>query len=138
MKKRFTQRISLAKRDFWETYISFVTGDTTYFTRADRVSAVIGIMAIFFAVLSGHSVAFAGPIETLGDVADDLTNSFKGIASKVALAGLGACIIWFFLCTNDEDAKRPLKWGKRIILAYIVFMLLDAIIEFIDEKAGSF
>lgn len=141
MKERIKRRIALAKAEFRETYFSLMTGDTSCITRADRISMFIGIPAIMLVLMSGQTIAFAsggGIIEDLGGTADDIMNSFRSVASKFALVALGACIIWFFMCTNDEDAKRPLKWGKRVILAYIVFMLLDAIIGFIDDKTAKY
>lgn len=138
MKNRISHRWKLLKTDIAETYVRLATGDTTCLSKADRASIVTGITAMFLCVMTGQAFAGGDIISTGGDVAQGLYDSLKGISTKVAGFALAACIVWFFLCTNDEDAKRPLKWGKRVVIAYVVFRLIFPILTFIDNKTTGF
>ena len=69
-------------------------------------------------------------------MAEKLKNSLGGQLTKFAGLALGVCVIWFLICTNEEDAKRPLKWGKRIIVGYVVFLLISTIFSSLDGLAG--
>ena len=139
MRKRIKERWNLLKTEVGVTYVRLCTEGTACLSRADRISIIAGISALFIFTMTGQVFAGGGDIiSTGGDVASDLYDSLKGIATKVAGFGLAACIIWFFLCTNEEDAKRPLRWGKRIVIAYVIFRLIFPLLNFIDNKTNGF
>lgn len=135
--RKIKKRARFLTEDLKYTYFSLAAGDTTCLSRADRLSIVIGITATVLCFMTNASFA-SGLIDEAGNVADEIFGELTKNVTKFAGLALGACIIWFFLCTSDEDAKRPLKWGKRVILAYIAFMLIHSILSFIESKAGKF
>lgn len=132
IKRRAAQLVT----DLKYTYFSLAAGDTTCLSRADGLSIAIGITATVLCFMTNASFA-GGLIDEAGNVADDIKGELVKNVTKFAGLALGACLIWFFLCTSDEDAKRPLRWGKRIILAYIAFMLIGAILSFIETRASK-
>ena len=136
MREHIRRRTNLLKAEFRDTCVRLSMGDTTCLSRADALSIAIGITATLFCFMTGTCHA-SGLIDEGGKVAEEILGEFQKNVTKFAGLALGACIIWFFMCTSDEEAKRPLKWGKRIILAYIIFMLINAILSFIEQKTSG-
>ena len=137
MKTKIKKRIMLLKREFRATYIALATGDTTCFSRADRATFIAVLAAAMIFPLTGQSFAAGGLIEEASNIAGDIYGDIAVNITKFAGLAAGVCIVWFFLCTNDDDARRPIKWLKRIFVAYIMFMILGAVFAFIENKATS-
>lgn len=135
MKQRVKDRMHLLGTDLKYTYFSLMAGNTACITKGDRISMVMAFIAVVLYVGSGQAFAAGGLIDDAGEIANSIFGDLGRNITKVAGLALGICIIWFLICTNDDDAKRPLKWGKRILIGYLIFMLMGAIFNFIDSKA---
>lgn len=134
MISKFKRRARMLVSDLKYTYFSLAAGDTTCLSRADRLSIVIGITATFLCFMT--NACFADDlINSAGELADDIFGELTKNVTKFAGLALGACIVWFFFCTSDEEAKKPLRWGKRVLLAYIIFLLIHSLLSFIENRA---
>lgn len=136
MKERVKHRIGLLKADARHACFSIATGDVSCITRGDRIAFTIGFFAAMLIFATG--LCFAdGLIDTVGETATNIYGELGKNLLKVAGLAAGACIVWFLCCTNDEDARRPIKWFKRIVFGTIGFLILGAFFNFLDSKTDG-
>jgi len=135
MKERVKSRIHLFATDVKYTYYSLAAGDMTCITKGDRIALIAGFMAaVFYVATVGCFAEGDGLISKIGETASGIYGELGKSLIKIAGLAAGICIVWFFCCASDEDAKRPIKWFKRIIAGLIGFLILGAFFKFIETK----
>jgi len=138
MKERVKSRMDLLRTEVKHAYYSLATGDTSCITRGDRVAFIIGFMAAIFIIMTSVCMAAGdGLIDSIGQTATDIYGELGTNLIKIAGLAAGICIVWFFCCTNDDDAKRPIRWFKRIIMGLVGFLVLGAFFNFIESKTDG-
>lgn len=136
MKERVKHRMKILATDVKCTCCQLAAGDTTCITRGDRIALIVGFIAAVIYVATCACYA-DGLIDKIGDTATGIYGELGTNLIKIAGLAAGVCIIWFLCCTNDEDAKRPIKWFKRIVFGLIGFLILGAFFNFIDTKTDG-
>lgn len=136
MKERIRRRIRFIAGDMKYACFSLASGDLSCITRGDRIAFAAGFAAAIFYIASGACYA-DGLIDKIGETATGIYGELGTNLIKIAGLAAGVCIVWFLCCSNDEDAKRPVRWFKRIVIGTFGFLILGAFFNFIDTKTDG-
>ena len=98
------------------------------FITASIVSSMI--VPAFAAEAGGGAGSLTGAITNL---TSQITSALTGIISGIAVAALGICILIWFISKDEKKVQGAFDWGKRILIGYLLFLLINPIIAFVQS-----
>ena len=98
------------------------------FITASIVSSMI--VPAFAAEAGGGAGTLTGAITSL---TSQITSALTGVISGIAVAALGICILIWFVSKDEKKVQGAFDWGKRILIGYLLFLLINPIIAFVQS-----
>ena len=128
---RIKERLSLVKSEFKTTSCRLAMGDTTVFTRTERIVIIAAgmIFAMLFIAIASPSFADGDIVQQGGDMAKKYYKSLFVIVPAVAAVFLLIAILWAIVVPTTQAARPAIQWGVRIFLGLIVAFCIGGIIK---------
>lgn len=129
--KRIKERLSLIKSEFTVTAGRIATGDTTVFSRGERMAIVIAGVLFGMLLIALCAPAYAGGdiVDQAKEMANKYYNSLFVIVPVVAALFLLIAVLWAIIVPTTQAARPAIQWGVRIFLGLIVAFCIGGLIK---------
>lgn len=122
--------------EFKTTMLKVMNGDTSAFSKGDRVSAVVG--AACGVMIASSSAVFADDvIDNAGGTLQKLYPRLAGIATLVAACCILIALLWTMVSPGQHSSGVPIGWIKKIIICWIAILAFGGVVTFIENLTSG-
>lgn len=143
--KRAKEAFNEIRTDLGTSLMRIAVGDTSVFTKTDKVLAVIIGLFMCLLFMTQFACALEGEGDSNSDLFSEIGTQFSTFYSK--LVGLSTviaavCIIGGFLWTMVSPGQKtsavPIAWIKKVFFCYFLILILGGLFGLIKNVTNSY
>ena len=123
--------------DLRVTAMRVASGDTTVFTKTDRVLA-IAIMTLTI-VTFAFATCFAAP-DLFGQIQSQFADFYKklvALSSIVAATCIVGGFLWTMVSPGQKSSAVPIAWIKKVFFCYFLILILGGLFGIIEQVTNG-